>query len=153
MVSVTYTHQALYFNSRAIVTSSLLASRTALQASATDTFTSLPSIDTATSSSVVSFEEYWCDNFNYMTTSGYSYGPFIGYLNASDQQYCMSLEKSSYYSWIAAKHTAIQWKPTLTSPCCNNLCNIAASAVQLHFWPTPAPYSNVTTVIGSDGFT
>ena len=138
---------------RIVVASSLQASKTALQASATDILASPTSIDTATSPSVVSFEEYWCDNYDRMTNSGNSYGPFIGYLDPSDQQFCMSLEKGSYSSWAAANQTALPWEPTLTKPCCNNLCNIAASAVQIHFWPTPAPYSNVTTVVGSDGFT
>ena len=32
-------------------------------------------------------------------------------------------------------------------------CNIQVSAIQLFYWPTPAPLPNITTIVGPDGFT
>ena len=74
----------------------------------------------------------------------------------------MILQKANYSSWVATTFypqlTAIQshesnmWTPFISPPCCNTFCNIAASAVQLVYWPTPAPQPYITTVV-SGGFT
>ena len=132
--------------------------------------TSTPAfIKPVTSTSIVPFEEYWCENWdsspantpdsfpNNGTLEGWFYN-----LDANDKEFCLSLEKANYSSWAAASPTPVVigtftdppvWEPTLTPPCCDTFCNIEASAVQLYFWPTPAPVPNVTTISGANGFT
>lgn len=108
------------------------------------------SVNPATSSPAVPFEQYWCANFDETTKVGESIGPWLYGINARYKDYCLSLEKPIYSSWAAAdppSTTAVGWSgstfvrppywaPTLTQPCCGTFCNIVTSAVQLHFWPT-----------------
>ena len=134
-----------------------------------DSLATLASLDPAVSFPTVPFEQYWCENFDETTLVGESIGPWLYGINASEKDYCLSLEKSNYSSWAVVNPTLTtivgysstfttfvrspsQWSPTLTQPCCGTLCQIFASGVQLYFWPTPAPYPSVTTVVGSDGF-
>jgi len=117
----------------------------------------------------VSFEEYWCAVVNKEsanTPDSYpdngSVGPPLYGLNTSVKDYCLSLEKANYSSWAATASPSILtnidefstvWQPTRTQPCCDTFCNIAAATAQLLYWPTPAPFPNATTVVGTDGFT
>lgn len=147
----------------------LLASATAVETSVTESFPPLASVGPAVSSPTVPFEQYWCENLDETTKVGESIGPWLYGINASEKEYCLSLEKSNYSSWAVADPTPTThdgyfstyttlvrspstWAPTLTQPCCGTLCQIVASGVQLYFWPTPAPYPNITTVVGSDGY-
>lgn len=143
-----------------------MASPTTIVASTTEGLATLASVIPATSSSTIPFEQYWCENYDETTEVGESIGPWLYGINASEKQHCLSLERSNYSSWAGANPTSTTavgwngttlteppvWTPTLTQPCCGTLCNIVASAVQLYFWPTPAPYPNITTVVGPDGF-
>lgn len=111
----------------------------------------------------VSFVDYWCHFWGVISPGnpeqhpeaigGYFYG-----LNASAHSSCLSLEEADYSSWAATASRAVDvyppaWSPVLTPPCCDNFCDIKASAVQLFYWPTPAVVPNVTTFVDSTSFT
>ena len=105
----------------------------------------------------VSFEEYWCENWDqYLEENPEEEGIeklFQG-LNANSTNHCLSLEKADYSSWAAiSSHGSSAWQPVISPPCCDTYCNIQASAAQLNYWPTTSPAPNVTTLVGEGGFT
>lgn len=148
-------------DSRAIDSASALPS-------ATITGASSPASTQSFSPSLTSFEEYWCANWDHQVANtpdsfpnNGSLLPYLYGLNATAKEFCLSLEKANYSSWVtdppppSTFGTFVEpamWGPTLTQPCCDTFCNIYASAAQLLYWPTPAPVPAVTTIV-EDGFT
>ncbi len=121
-------------------------------------------------STLVPFEEYWCnkiaDQFSCFPNACPGGVHYLYNLNETTKNHCMSLEKKNhcmslekenYTSWAASYHTPhifdstdtryYEWEPTLTPPCCNAYCGLRASAAQLLYWPTPAPVPNVSSFI------
>ena len=127
-----------------------------------------------TASHQLPFEDYWCSSYGNQPqtsqqesfqNSGTVNPEFYG-LDPSAKTICSSVEAVDYSSWAAAgylsttlpgvAYSSIQpayWTPTLAPPCCNTYCNLVVASAQLHYWPTPAPARNVTTVVGADNFT
>ena len=140
-----------------IDSSALLASSTAKRVNLTSTLAPHGALSPAASSTIVPFEQYWCKYNNALAQYG---------VNASDKDYCLSLERSDYSTWAAANHSSITrnvgggltfvqpafWDLPLTQPCCGTYCRIDADAVEIYPWPTPKPYSNISSTIARDTF-
>ena len=99
-------------------------------------------------------------------------------LNPSLSRYCLHVYESAYLSWkttntqttsvLTCRSTVAespcllhgtyvetdvpQFTPKIKPPCCGP-CFIAAQKAQAFFWPTPAPQPNISTLVGTDGFT
>lgn len=139
----------------ALDSSALLASSTAKRINVTSTIAPHGALNPAAPSTTVPFEQYWCKEFNAIELYG---------INASDKEYCLSLERSNYGTWAAANHTSITynggggeilkrpdwWEPKLTQPCCGTLCQIVADAVEIYSWPIPVAYPNISTTMAPD---
>ncbi|KAI9719263.1 MAG: hypothetical protein M1812_003593 [Candelaria pacifica] len=106
------------------------------------------------------FIDYWCDHPRFPGDGDMEAHPEIiaGYfqgLNDSLKTQCFSLEEDNYSSWAKDTNPKKQsaWGPIVTPPCCNDYCDIKASAVELIYWPKPSALHNITTLVDSTGFT
>ena len=122
-------------------------------------------MNVSSSAGIPSFEEFWCQNYADLldVTPDSGFGQVLPYfwdLNETTKNYCLSLQKAQYTSFINQLPTALpyaselltDWGPVVTPPCCDDVCQMRVSGAQLLYWPTPATFPNVTTII-ENGFT
>lgn len=153
----------MYTDEASVIAAAAVAS---LKPTVVLTTTGIPTSITAAAASPADFVAYWCNNWGILSPAdpeehpeaigGYFYG-----LNVSAHDTCLTLEEANYSSWAATasptptgdNYAPPAWSPVMTPPCCDNFCNIQASAVQLYYWPTSTGTPNVTTAIDATGFT